>query len=396
MKLNRIFKISILGAVLAAAAACNDAEYSAIDNMIYISEAVEADRSTQQILNKLIVGETQIALHVRMAQPASQDVHVKLALDPEFIEEYNRRNNTTYEMLPDDYLSFDNTAVITKGNISSDAVNIDVLPYPTGDNPYAVAVKIISSDSDVAITGKSSRLLYIFTKPALQKTPHMSRTQKPSGQYNERWSGNWGIHSENWTLEMWINMDVLGTKPGDKNNQAIFSNSRPEGSPDEIYIRWGDASIDGDKINGKFFGKGEIVSNLKFSTNTWYHIAFVAENGVVTLYVNGETDSDTNVNAIVDTAFDNVMFFGSDGYFVAQNAGLAQVRLWSRALSPAALKDGMMRDISPNSAGLEAYWKMNEGDGRVFHDSTPYGRHLECKADPSWSAEEVNFYNPNK
>lgn len=392
MKLSNILEISAFTAVLAVAAACNDAEYSAIENRIYISEAVEADRSTQQILNQLVIGETQIPVHVRLAQPAEEDIRVTLDLAPEFIKEYNDINGTTYEMLPAEYLSFEKTAVITKGNLSSDAVVLNVKPYPVGDNPYALAIKLTDTDSCIPLTEKSSRLLYVFTKPVQQLVPGMDRSHMPTGR-----DKNWGISAENWTLEMWINMDILGTRAGQYNNQAIFSNNRSEGSGDEVYIRWGDASIDGDKINGKFFGgKSEIISTLKFAPNTWYHIAFVMENGVVTLYVNGEEDSQANTNTLMPVGFDDATFFGSGSYFVSQNAKLAQVRLWSKALTPNMIKDGMMREISPATSGLETYWKMDEGEGDVFHDATPNGRDLKCSKAPAWSDKEVNFYNPNE
>ena len=46
-----------------------------------------------------------------------------------------------------------------------------------------------------------------------------------------------------WTMEMNIKKDILGTQIGQYNNQAIYSTG-----PDEVYVRFGDAPIEGNRL----------------------------------------------------------------------------------------------------------------------------------------------------
>ena len=40
--------------------------------------------------------------------------------------------------------------------------------------------------------------------------------------------------------------------------------------------------------------------------------------------------------------------------------------------------------IDPETPGLEAYWKMNEGSGNVFNDATGHGNEMTAAGTISW------------
>ncbi len=52
---------------------------------------------------------------------------------------------------------------------------------------------------------------------------------------------------------------------------------------------------------------------------------------------------------------------------------MCQVRFWSKARSQMEIANNMY-NVDPTSSGLEGYWKMDEGEGNVFKDSSPHGR----------------------
>ena len=142
MKIN-IIKAGILLISAAVLGACDNAGYQEVENGIFISEAAPSTTFNKQIENLTVKGDVSTAIHVRLAQPLDKDVHVKLGLAESFVAEYNATYGANYEILSEEYLSFDRETVIPAGSLSSDAVNINIKRYPTGDGiAYCVPVCI--------------------------------------------------------------------------------------------------------------------------------------------------------------------------------------------------------------------------------------------------------------
>lgn len=380
MKINRILKASALCAVLFAFAGCEDADYQAIENRLYINEAAPDGKFTQQTETLTVMGETSTSVTVRLAQAIDQDVHVSIGIAPEYADAYNASNGTSYTILPEQYLSFEAETVIEAGQIASSPITISISEYSTGNGEaYCIPLKIVSSDAPVATAKTSSHILYLLTKPLLQKVPAMVSSTLPSG------SNNWGISTTEWTLEGWIWMSSLPI-----NNQAFWSATVSQGL--EIYCRFGDAAVPYDQIQIKT-GGSEMQSSMTFSPNTWYHLAITYSNNTLSLYVNGTLDNSKNIE-VANYVIENLSLCSS-GTWWRCTGQQAQIRFWSKALSQNAIVDAMNRAVSPDSEGLFGYWKLDEGEGSVFHDSTANGFDLTCMNPPTWSTAEVNFSAPN-
>lgn len=380
MKIRHIANICAWSLGLAAFAGCNNADYSSIDNRIYISEAAPADKFNQQTETITVTGETTTTLHVRLAKSVSHDVVVRLALDEALVDTYNSVNGTNYSSLPDEYVEYDSQVTILAGTLSSDAVTIKIKKFPTDDGKaYAVPMKIAETNSSVAVTQSTSKLIYLLSTPLQQFVPTMDRRVKPKG------AGDWNVSTDAWTLEGWIWMDSF-----DKANQAIMSGVVSEGT--EIYIRFGDADVDFNKLQIKT-GGSQFNSNKVFELSTWYHIAFVYGNGKCTLYINGQEDNSLQLST--HYVINNLLLCSSGSSFVA-NAKMAQIRFWSKALAQSAIKDAMNRVVPADSEGLFGYWKMDEGEGSVYKDATSNGFDLTCGVAPIWSTEKVDFSKPNE
>lgn len=380
MKINRILKVSVLGLALFAFIGCEDADYQSIDNRLYINEAAPDDKFTQQTETLTITGETTASLTVRLAQAIDRDVHVTLGIASEYMDTYNMENGTAYTVLPDQYLTFTTETTIEAGQVASSPVILTISEFSTDNGEaYCIPLKIVSSDAPVATTKTSSHILYLLTKPLLQKVPSMTRQTLPAG------SGDWGISTSEWTLEGWIWMSAFPI-----NNQAFWSASVSQGT--EIYCRFGDAAIPYDQIQIKT-GGSEMQSTTVFEPSTWYHLAFTYSNNTLTLYVNGAKDNSKEIE-VANYVIDNLSLCSSGDYWRCTGQQ-AQIRFWRKALTQNAIVDAMNRAVPADSEGLFGYWKLDEGEGDVFHDSTTNGFDLTCQNAPTWSTDEVNFSAPN-
>lgn len=368
-------------------AGCEDAAYQAIENGLYINEAASTTTFNQQVENLTVADEVTVPIHIRVAQPLDNDVNVTLALASDFVKEYNAMHGTSYQVLPDEYLDFEKQAVIKAGTTSSDPVEIRISPFSTPNGEaYCVPLKIESADTDIRIMEATSRIMYLLTGPLIQKVPLFNRTHAPT--YN---GASWGIGTDEWTLETWFNLDKLGTRVGQYNNQAIFAVSCSEGT--EIYVRFGDAAIAGNILQVKT-GGSQFELTTEFEPNKWYHLALTySASGEVTAYVNGEKDGSMTKQS--HYVFDNITLCGSGSYFVSTEGKMAQIRFWSKCLAQSTIKANMNRAVDPNSSGLIGYWKLDDGEGNILKDSSPNGFDLECQADMTWSSFEVDFTDPN-
>ena len=381
MKYNKIITAVACCLGVAALCGCNDAKYDEIENRIYISEAAPSSTFNQQTVNLTVTGDMTTTLHVRVAQPVSQDIQVTLAYAPEALATYNERNGASYVQLDSKYVEFSATTVIPAGSLSSDPVEINITEFPTDSGEsFCIPIKIASVEGPVSVARTTGHLLYLLSTPLRQIVPMMNTNTFPEG------SGDWGITTSEWTLEGWIWLDSFSI-----NNQAIFNAAVSQGT--EIYIRFGDADLAYDKLQINT-GGSQIDSNQSFAPNTWYHVAFTYSNGKCTMYINGIEDSSKEF-AATNYVINNLQLCSSGSYFRA-NAQMAQVRFWKKALSASAIKDAMSRLVAADSDGLFGYWKLDEGTGSVYHDSTSNGYDLTCRTEPVWGTEEIDFSDPNK
>src|SRR3712207_9529969 len=103
------------------------------------------------------------------------------------------------------------------------------------------------------------------------------------------------FNATQWTVEFCVNIDNLGEKVGEKNNQQLLCGWGDNDG--EIFSRFGDAPIEGNRMNIKAQG-GQLNSSTQFATNKWYHVAIVSNGTSLSLYVNGVLDKTEAVSEI--------------------------------------------------------------------------------------------------
>ncbi len=361
-----------LGALLLTG--CNDAEYDTLSNQAYILQTNTNANSSLKLTVGAEVATT--TLNVRLSDVANVESRYRLVYDTAVVNEYNRLNETPYASLPQESFSLSSEeTTIEAGASVSTPIMLTVPPYSealkASGKKYAIGFRLENTSGNASVLPSGSKIVYILDQVVIQPVVVLDQSHYVSQDLVKNYP------LTEWTVEMNINKHVLYTEVGRGNNQAIFG-----AGPDEIYIRFGDAPIEGNRLQIKTQGT-QMNSLALFNEHTWYHLAFVCTGTKLYLYVNGQLDNSmdlpgktTNVNSI------NIC---SPSTYWLGNAMYSEVRFWQRARSQAEIANNMYA-CDPTTPGLITYYKMNEGEGYSFRDASGNGNNAETngQAVPEW------------
>lgn len=361
-----------LGALLLTG--CNDAEYDTLSNQAYILQTNTNANSSLKLTVGAEVATT--TLNVRLSDVANVESRYRLVYDTAVVNEYNRLNETPYVSLPQESFSLSSEeTTIEAGASVSTPITLTVPPYSealkASGKKYAIGFRLENTSGNASVLPSGSKIVYILDQVVIQPVVVLDQSHYVSQNLVKNYP------LTEWTVEMNINKHVLYTEVGRGNNQAIFG-----AGPDEIYIRFGDAPIEGNRLQIKTQGT-QMNSLALFNEHTWYHLAFVCTGTKLYLYVNGQLDNSmdlpgktTNVNSI------NIC---SPSTYWLGNAMYSEVRFWQRARSQAEIANNMYA-CDPTTPGLITYYKMNEGEGYSFRDASGNGNNAETngQAVPEW------------
>lgn len=361
-----------LGALLLTG--CNDAEYDTLSNQAYILQTNTNANSSLKLTVGAEVATT--TLNVRLSDVANVESRYRLVYDTAVVNEYNRLNETPYASLPQESFSLSSEeTTIEAGASVSTPITLTVPPYSealkASGKKYAIGFRLENTSGNASVLPSGSKIVYILDQVVIQPVVVLDQSHYVSQNLVKNYP------LTEWTVEMNINKHILYTEVGRGNNQAIFG-----AGPDEIYIRFGDAPIEGNRLQIKTQGT-QMNSLALFNEHTWYHLAFVCTGTKLYLYVNGQLDNSmdlpgktTNVNSI------NIC---SPSTYWLGNAMYSEVRFWQRARSQAEIANNMYA-CDPTTPGLITYYKMNEGEGYSFRDASGNGNNAETnsQAVPEW------------
>lgn len=361
-----------LGALLLTG--CNDAEYDTLSNQAYILQTNTNANSSLKLTVGAEVATTTV--NVRLSDVANVESRYRLVYDTAVVNEYNRLYETPYVSLPQESFSLSSEeTTIEAGASVSTPITLTVPPYSealkASGKKYAIGFRLENTSGNASVLPSGSKIVYILDQVVIQPVVVLDQSHYVSQNLVKNYP------LTEWTVEMNINKHILYTEVGRGNNQAIFG-----AGPDEIYIRFGDAPIEGNRLQIKTQGT-QMNSLALFNEHTWYHLAFVCTGTKLYLYVNGQLDNSmdlpgktTNVNSI------NIC---SPSTYWLGNAMYSEVRFWQRARSQAEIANNMYA-CDPTTPGLITYYKMNEGEGYSFRDASSNGNNAETngQAVPEW------------
>jgi hypothetical protein len=370
------FNILALSMIAVGLTSC-DPKNDVIDNRVYISEAASDNISDITLGDVGSVSTTSIT--VRLGQPAENDVTVNLALDESKLKAYNERNETEFQIVPEQYISFAKTATIPAGETSV-VVPIEVTSFNGESGTEYAAPIAITGAQGMEVTRSSNSYIISFGKVLKQSVPQF--------YYGNSMSMDWDtpVDLPQLTLEWWARVQNPSNTGGfSVNNQALFSFQANA----ELYIRFGDVVY---TVNGRNVYNFLQIKTLGIDANydsgdpndtplewgKWYHFAHTYDSttGKVTLYVNGvERNSSTAAAGTVLTVNGLNMICSGSTYF-KDYVQMAQVRLWKTVRSASQIAKNMKKEVKYTDPNLVFYLPMNEGEGSVLHDVTGNGHNV--------------------
>lgn len=407
MNIKTIFGFAVIAGLAASLSGCNDEAYPVIGNGLFLAEATSNKTFNQQVSNLTVEDPVTMTLTATLAQIADDDVRAALVLDPSLIEAYNAKNGTAYQMLPDEFLDFENgvEVVIPAGKVVGDAVTFTINPYTTPNaEVYAVPFRIQKLAGSVDVVGNSDHILYLLASPNKQHSFIASRSGNGSLSFDIP-----AIELSEFTVEFWLKVNnkagwttnvgpwfgtVKNTNdPSARYREMIFTGNSGPITIGELLLRWwSDCDIPGQVGPGLQCQLSDTYFDTDpwWEADTWYHIAYTFDGANVVMYKDGVKHKDKARTKSFN--FAHVNLFNFQGYY--QEMEMAQLRIWSKCLPQATIADGMSRQISADADGLYAYWPFNEGEGTVVKGSGKIALDINAP-NARWSTEVYNFAHPN-
>lgn len=319
------------------------------------------------------------AISVSAASKVKSDLTIGLAISDEALEAYNETHGTVYEPVPSEYVALSsNTVTIQKGSAISNSTDIiikDVSNLDPGAT-FAVAVSITSvSGADSEVVDASRTIIVRLTRTFDFWSFYMGNSGQLSGLsvFDEP------IGLTTYTYEVKFYPHNMNSSSGD-NPARLMTFAQADGSLSALFRFNEKTNVEGEnnrtcnRLQVKMPVTGELISNTVFENNKWYLLSVTFDGSTARLYVNGVEDtSSSETSSLINFAqLELGMSWG--GYDSSQwfDTRICEIRVWDRALSATEIRSGLCA-VNTASEGLKCYWKMDEGEGHVFHNSATTG-----------------------
>ena len=275
------------------------------------------------------------------------------------LDEYNKKNNTSYLMLPPEMYEMP-TVMNFKPNLAMQSIPVSLknLKFSLkGD--YALPIRL-SNGSASPIPGEEEALL-ILEKRTRTKVLLMNGSESESDKMFPQ-----DFKVKQWTMEAMVKRSAYNANNRSIGGTKLVANAGPH---DEIYTRFGDVTIDPNQLQIKT-GSAQIdVPKNKFAAkpNEWYMLTFVYDGKITYVYVNGDLVASSEIR---DGEY------GLIGFWIGgANEYIREVRFWDIARTQQQIKAFTWKMVNPDEKGLLLYYpcnglKRNHETGEITEDDT--------------------------
>lgn len=364
-----------------AMAACQD-DTEDFDNKIF---APSLDTVSTIYVKQMVTSDAVGYVKADMAKESATEVSVTFSADPSKVNDYNLLYQAEAELLPETFYTIaEPTAVIpvggnTTGNV---AVNFHNLTQLDLSKVYVLPVTM----SSPAIEATSNGTYYFVLREAalISTTPDMTKNYAIFVQ------GDQAPQLEGLTQ---ITVEALLYPYDFPNMLATIM-----GIEGQFLVRVGDAGIPSNRLQLATSNGNMTDAAWEFDTNTWTFMTLTYDcaSGECNVYFNGVKKGATQTGSYggpIDwnTAAGDITD-GPRGFYVGYaydsnryfNGQMSELRIWNRCLTQEEINEPLhFYTVQADAPGLVAYWKLDEGAGKRFHDYAN-GYDLVCPNDPTW------------
>ncbi len=373
MKRYNLYMILILVSLILFNSCRSEEDF---DNKIY---NVASSKVNNLLIKANIVNEER-TLQAAIPKPEKNDISITYKADPSLVDTYNEAYYDNAIILPADFYELpEPTVTIAVGSVRSNEtvirfININQL---NRDLVYVLPVTIASADIDILESARTT--YFVFKGAALINV--VADIEENYLHINE-WKNPDVVNSlSEVTIEALIRC---------RNYDRLISTVM--GIEGRFLIRIGDAGFPSNQIqistSSGNFPDGD--SNKGLPTDEWIHIALTYNSfdGAMKLYVNGVVQSETTkFIGTVDLGVDGV-----DGFYIGRSyddgrylAGeISECRIWNVVRTQEEIANNPY-EVDPESEGLVAYWKCDDGGNNTVKDHTANGNDLTSKSDLKWT-----------
>ena len=167
------------------------------------------------------------------------------------------------------------------------------------------------------------------------------------------------------------------------------------GTEGDFLLRFGDAGIDDNQLQIAS-SSNHTNSDLHVDLGVWTHFAIVFDKGQITVYKNGsqklsELDSKRSVTfrphggdlGEVSGRYFWLGYSYSDDRFL--DGELSEIRIWNRCLTKEEINaPAHFYTANPADPNLAAYWKCDDGAGKIIKDYSVNGNNLTLDSETKW------------
>lgn len=351
------------------------------DKFDYNKEVILITGTDSDPLVKFVVEDTPASYIVTATSTGKvpEDVTVTFALDNSLVDEYNTKHKTNYYEIPESTVELVGTeGVIKAGNASSTGVTVRIVSTDNfkDGRAYVIPVTITSvKGGNMEILPISKTIFLRVSRVINYNSLDMSNVYFYGNYYAEA-----PVDLPNYTFEIkcLINQWHPGSEPISR-----LCNFSPIDESITNLLRFGENGQDINSLQWVTPGGG-LISTTRFNTGQWYTISITFNGSAYIMYVNGVKDAELAGNKgttfqrleLGMSWFDSGTPANSYPYKQRFLGRIAEIRLWNRALTSSELKIGIC-GVDPETEGLVSYWKLNDGEGSIFHDVTGHGYDID-------------------
>ena len=406
MRIHKLYQCFAAAVLLFLPVACDNTDYSEkspFDNSAYLN--VAASKNTEAFtFNRKVTSQTK-TFAVKLSYPAGDDVKVSLKVDASLTSEYNAKNDTHYEVLPETYYQLLKTeVVIPAGKTTSEEVGIKFskLDELEIDVTYLCPLSIGGADGVGVMDG--SRTMYYLVRRSSAITTAMN--------LKNIYVAVPGFDKGSSTSDVVNNLSAVTMEAIIRVNSFQQEISSIMGIEQYFLMRIGDKEFPNRQLQTQTtFGKFPEINNQKLLlAGEWYHVALTWDIATATIafYVNGQLQSistshgksDLTSISLGDKLPDDEFGNGGDfNFYFGRSYGeshdisrqfdgeICEARIWNVARTQEQIYQNMYEISNPTTEpALCAYWKFDEGTGTVGAERTGQGN--DAKVVPDWKGSD--------